>query len=280
MENYKQTIVITGASSGIGKATALFLDKLGFRVYAGVRKEADAQALEKEASENLCPIYLDVTDASTIRNAVNTLEKEAKIGTLGLVNNAGISINAPLEMASSEKIKELFNVNVIGLLELTKALLPFIRESRGRIINISSGHGLLALPDKSVYAASKFAVEAITDSLRVELHPFNIHVSSIVVGKVDTAVLDKIIADREKTVAATQPEIVKLYSPLLEYFDQEVKGIEGIPAIEVSKIVHKALTDNPPQAQYLIGPGVKKMRNLARLPVRLRDRLMYKALYG
>jgi short-subunit dehydrogenase len=280
MENYKQTIVITGASSGIGKATALFLDKLGFKVYAGVRKETDAQALEKEASENLCPIYLDVGDASTIRNAVNTIEKDAEIGTLGLVNNAGVSINAPLEMASSEKIKELFNVNVIGLLELTKALLPFIRESKGRIINISSGHGLLALPDKSVYAASKFAVEAITDSLRLELHPFDIYVSSIVVGKVDTAVLEKIIADREKTVAATPPEIVKLYSPLLEYFDQEVKGIPGIPAVEVSKIVYKALIDNPPQTQYLVGPGAKKMKNLARLPVRLRDRLMCKALYG
>ncbi len=162
---------------------------------------------------------------------------------------------------------------------MTKAFIPFLRQSKGRIINISSGHGLLAVPDKSIYAASKFAVQAITDSLRVELRPFDVTVSSIVVGKVDTAVLGKIMADRGKMVEAAPPEIVKLYSPLLEYFDKEVKGLPGIPAVEVAKIVAQALTTEKPKAQYLVGPGAKKMKNLARLPVGLRDWLMYKAIY-
>jgi short-subunit dehydrogenase len=138
---------------------------------------------------------------------------------------------------------------------------------------------LLAIPDKSVYAASKFAVQAITDSLWVELRPFDVSVSSIVVGKVDTAVLEKIIADRDKMIEAAPAEVVKLYSPLIEFFDKEVKELPGIPAIEVGKVVAQALTAEKPKAQYLIGPGAKKMKNLARLPIGLRDWLMVKAIY-
>ena len=112
----------------------------------------------------------------------------------GLVNNAGLSLNGPLELVPVPDIKKLMDVNVIGLLAVTKAFLPLLRESRGRIINISSGHGLLAIPDKSAYAASKFAVQAISDALRVELRPFGVSVSCLAVGKVDTEVLGKIVA--------------------------------------------------------------------------------------
>ena len=155
------------------------------------------------------------------------------------------------------------DVNVLGLLAVTKAFLPLLRQSKGRIINISSGHGLLAVPDKSIYAASKFAVQAITDSLRVELRPFDVSVSSIVVGKVDTAVLGKIIADRDRMIEAAPAEVVKLYSSLIEFFDKEVKELPGIPAVEVGKVVAQALNTEKPKAQYLIGPGAKKMKNLA-----------------
>ncbi len=275
----EQAIIVTGASTGIGKATALHLDKLGFKVFAGVRKEADGQALSKEGSDKLSPIFLDVTDGDSVAAAVNTVT-EVTGGTLyGLVNNAGLSLNGPLELVPTSEIKQLMDVNVLGLLAVTKAFLPLLRQSQGRIINISSGHGLLAVPDKSVYAASKFAVQAITDSLRVELSPFDVSVSSIVVGKVDTAVLGKIVADRDKMIEAAPTEVVKLYSPLIEYFDKEVKELPGIPALEVGKIVAQALTTEKPKAQYLIGPGAKKMKNLARLPVGLRDWLMVKAIY-
>ena len=275
----EQAIVVTGASTGIGKATALHLDKLGFKVFAGVRKEADDQALKQETSTKLRPIFLDVTDGDSIAAAVSTVTTETGGKLFGLVNNAGVSLNGPLELVPASEIKQLMDVNVLGLLAVTKAFLLLLRQSQGRIINISSGHGLLAIPDKSVYAASKFAVQAITDSLRVELRPFDVSVSSIVVGKVDTAVLGKIIADRDKMIKAAPPEVVKLYSPLLEFFDKEVKELPGIPAVEVGKIVAQALTAEKPKAQYLIGPGAKKMKNLARLPVGLRDWLMYKAIY-
>jgi NADP-dependent 3-hydroxy acid dehydrogenase YdfG len=275
----EQAVVVTGASTGIGKATALHLDKLGFMVFAGVRQETDGQALKKEASDKLRPIFLDVTLGDSIAAAVDTVAKETGGELYGLVNNAGVSLNGPLELVPVPDTKQLMDVNVLGLLAVTKAFLPLLRQSKGRLINISSGHGLLAVPDKSVYAASKFAVQAITDSLRVELCPFDVSVSSIVVGKVDTAVLGKIIADRDKMIEAAPPEVVKLYSPLFEFFDKEVKDLPGIPAIEVGKIVAQALTAETPKAQYLIGPGAKKMKNLARLPVGLRDWLMVKAIY-
>ena len=273
-------IVITGASTGIGKATALHLDHLGFRVFAGVRKEADGQALMKEASERLTPILLDVTDANAIANAVSTVT-EATAGKLfGLVNNAGLSLNGPLELLPVSEMKKLMDVNVLGLLAVTKAFIPLLRKHKGRLVNISSGHGLLAIPDKSVYAASKFAVQAVSDSLRVELRPFGVSVSYLVVGKVDTAVLGKIVADRDKMIEAAPPEVVQLYAPLFEFFDKEVKSLLGIPPGEVARVIAQALTTKRPKARYLIGPGAKKMKNLARLPVRLRDRLMYQALYA
>jgi NAD(P)-dependent dehydrogenase (short-subunit alcohol dehydrogenase family) len=275
-----QPIVITGASTGIGKATALHLDELGFRVFAGVRKEADGQALVKEASDKLTPILLDVTDDDSIFAAVTAVTESTSGELFGLVNNAGLSLNGPLELVPVSEIKKLMDVNVIGLLAVTKAFLPLLRKSQGRIVNISSGHGLLAVPDKSAYAASKFAVQAISDALRVELRPFGVSVSCLAVGKVDTAVLGKIVADRNKMIRAADPEIIELYSPLIEFFDSEVKDLPGIPPHEVGRVLAEAFITEKPKAHYLIGPGAKKMKNLARLPVGLRDWLLYKAIYS
>ena len=128
--------------------------------------------MKSESSEQLKPVFLDVADQESIKEAVESITSETNGHLYGLVNNAGLSLNGPLELLPFADIQQLIQVNVLGLLAMTQAVLPFIRESRGRIVNISSGHGLLAVPDKSVYAASKFAVQAISDSLRVELHPF------------------------------------------------------------------------------------------------------------
>ncbi len=277
--NNNKAIVITGTSTGIGKACALYLDKLGFKVYAGVRKRADGDNLKKEVSERLTPLILDVTDENSINMAAKVIEKETDVNLYGLVNNAGVSLNGPLELVPMSDIKKLMDVNVTGLLAVTKAFLPIIRKTKGRIVNISSGHGLLAIPDKSVYAASKFAVQAISDSLRVEVRPFGVGVSTIVVGKVNTEVLGKILADRKKMIESANPEVVKLYSSLIEFFDKEVKNIPGIEAIDVAKVISKALINKKPKAQYFIGPGAIKMKKLAGLPVKLREWMMYKTIY-
>ena len=280
MISNEQPIVITRASTGIGKATALHLDELGFRVFAGVRKEADGQALKKEASEKLTPTLLDVTDGDSIVSAVKEITKETAGKLFGLVNNAGVSLNGPLELIPVSDIKTLLDVNVLGLLAVTKAFIPLLRKGKGRLINISSGHGLLAIPDKSVYAASKFAVQAISDALRVELRPFGVSVSCLVVGKVETEVLGKIVADRDAMIRAANPKIIDLYSPLIKFFDSEVKDLPGIPPHEVGRVLAEAFTTEKPKAHYLIGPGSRKMKNLARLPVGLRDWLLYKAIYS
>ena len=275
----KQAVVITGASSGIGRATALHLDQLGFTVFAGVRKESDGVSLKNEASDNLKYLLLDVTDEVAVNVAMDTVAKQTDGRLYGLVNNAGVSLNAPLELMPKTKIQQVIDVNVVGLLSVTKSFIPLLRSGKGRIINISSGHGLLAVPDKSVYAASKFAVQAISDSLRLELGPFDIFVSSVVVGKVDTAVLGKILSDREQIIETSPSEIVKLYQPLFDFFDGEVKALPGIPPDEVASLISEVLMTDKPRSQYLIGPGASKMRNLARLPLVVRDWLMVKALY-
>jgi NAD(P)-dependent dehydrogenase (short-subunit alcohol dehydrogenase family) len=280
MDTHLRSVVITGASTGIGRATALHLDGLGFRVFAGVRRDDDGEALSRQASDRLTPVRLDVTDSNSIAEAVAVVDHETSGHLDGLVNNAGLSINGPLEMVPIEQVEMLMKVNVIGLTAVTQAFLPSLRNSRGRIVNISSGHGLLAIPDKSAYAASKFAVQAISDALRIELRPFGVAVSCLAVGKVETAVLDKIVAEREAMVRDAHPEVVKLYRPLIEFFDREVKDLPGIPPVEVGEVVARALTSAKPKPLYVVGPGARKMKNLARLPVGLRDWLLAKALYA
>jgi short-subunit dehydrogenase len=275
----KQQVLITGASTGIGFATAIYLDKIGMEVYAGVRKESDAQKLKANSSEKLTPVILDVCNAESIKSTFALISKQLGSDTLSLVNNAGLSLNGPLELLPQNGIKKLLDVNVYGLLSVTKTFLPLIRQSKGRLVNISSGHGLLAIPDKSVYAASKFAVQAVSDSLRLELKPFGVYVSNIVVGKVNTSVLGKIVNDRRKMLEGANPEIVKEYRSLIDYFDKEVKDIPGIEAIEVAKIIEDALVNPKPKAQYLIGPGAKKMKVLARFPQKMRDNMLYKAIH-
>jgi len=166
MDTRERAVLVTGASSGIGKATALALDARGFKVFAGVRKEEDREALREEASDALTPLQLDVTDRDAVGDAVARVGEETGGRLFGLVNNAGLSLNGPLELTPDSEIRSLFGVNVVGLLAVTRGFIPLLRKARGRLVNISSGHGLLAIPDKSVYAASKFAVQAIGDSLR------------------------------------------------------------------------------------------------------------------
>ena len=277
--NNKQTVLITGASSGIGYASALHMARSGMKVYAGVRKEDDKERLQKEGTENLTPIILDVCNQETIDLAFVTISDSIGTSTFSLVNNAGVSLNGPLEILPLEDIENLIRVNVTGLLAVTRSFIPLIRKTSGSLINISSGHGLMAIPDKSAYAASKSAVQAITDSLRVELRPFGVRVSSIVVGNVNTSVLGKILGDRQKMINQADPETLKLYSTLIEYFDKEVKNIPGIEPLEVAKVISKVLVEDKPKTEYLVGPGARKMKMLSRFPTKMRDNMLYNAIH-
>ena len=271
----QQAVVVTGASTGIGKAIALALDASGLRVFAGVRKEADGEKLRREAGPCLTPVLLDVTDDSSIARAVETVAKLANGRLYGLVNNAGVGLGGPLELVPITKTRELFEVNVIGLLAVTKAFLPLLRKAHGRVVNIGSLAGLLAMPGASSYAASKFAVQAITDSLRVELEPFGVQVTIVDPGAIESALWEKGRAQKKAILEAAPQELMDLYAPLIEIGKRLGAHPRDIlpPSCVADDVVH-ALTSKKPKVRYLVGPGPKKASRLARMPVRLRDWLL------
>ncbi len=201
------TAVVTGASSGIGEATARHLDSLGFTVFAGVRKPADAERVDAAGSERLRALELDVTDADSVAAAAEKVrEATAGTGLAALVNNAGIAVTAPLEFVPIDELRNQLEVNVIGQVAVTQALLPGLRAARGRIVNVSSIGGRIGLPLAGPYAASKFALEAISDSLRRELRHLGVKVVVIEPGGVKTPIWDKGTDTADAMLAKAPPE--------------------------------------------------------------------------
>ena len=186
------SVVITGASTGIGEACALHLDQLGWRVFAGVRKDSDGEALQRKASPRLMPVRIDVTDAASIAGAREIVARElGDRGLDGLVNNAGVVVAGPLEFVPMDDLRRQLEINVIGQIAVTQAFLSFVRTARGRIVNIGSVSGKMATPFVGPYAASKFAMEALTDALRCELRPWGIQVSIVEPGSIATPIWEK-----------------------------------------------------------------------------------------
>jgi short-subunit dehydrogenase len=262
----KQSILITGASTGIGKACALHLDNLGFMVFAGVRKEKDIDALCKEASDKLKPIILDVTKTETISDAVDTISHESAYPLFGLVNNAGIGISGVLEATPEAEFRKLLEVNAIGLHAVTRALLPLLRKHKGRIINIGSTASFIAGPGSSSYAASKFAVRAISDSLRLELKPFGMFVSLVAPGAIESDIWHKAQAYKKELRKSAAPELLEAYTLFIKAGDNMADSIKLIPALEVAKAVAHALTSKRPKYVYLVGKDAKKAYTLSKLP--------------
>jgi len=277
VENDK-AIVITGTSTGIGKACALYLDKLGYEVYAGVRKQADGNDLKKEASSRLTPIVLDVTDTDSISSAVSIIDKETGGNLFGLINNAGIGRGGALEVTPVTEMRKLMEVNVIGLMVVTQSFIPMLRKAKGRIINIGSTSGYLAFPGASLYSASKFAVRAITDSLRLELKPFGISVSLISPGAIESAIWEKGSEYKIKLRKTVNPHIAELYAQLRKFGDRLNKEVKKIPAIEVAKVVANALKLNKPKRYYFVGNDVKGAEKISKMPKALLDWIILKRI--
>ena len=270
------TVLITGTSTGIGRACALHLDSLGFTVYAGVRRSEDAKALQKETSERLKSIIMDVSDIDSIKNAAEQIKSETGGHIDGLINNAGIGLGGALEVTPLEEIHKLLNINVIGLLAVTKVFIPMLRESKGRIINIGSTAGYLAFPGASVYSASKFAVRAITDALRLELYHFGIKVVLVSPGAIESAIWDKGKAYREALQANTDPEIAPLYSALRRFGDSLYTDMKRIPASKVAEVAAKALTHKHLKRYYIVGNDAKGAKKATFLPTSILDRIILK----
>ena len=276
MSVHQRAIVITGASSGIGRATALHLDQLGFRVFAGVRREADGRALVEDASDKLTPILLDVTDDGSIATAVRSIADATAGGLFGLVNNAGLSLNGPLELVPVPEMKKLMDVNVIGLLAVTKAFLPLLRESRGRIINISSVNGELSIPTSGIYSASKFALEAISDALRMELKPWGIHVSVVQPGVTSTDIRAVAMDNWGKRHEQLPEEKQNLYESLFAKSTALIENIEKTAAghEDVTKSVIDALSSDTPYSRSMVGPDSQQWKEIINLPDDKRDEVL------
>ena len=272
------SVLITGASTGIGAACALALDGEGFRVYAGVRRAADGEALRQDASPRLTPLLLDVTDAASITEAAGRLRSDTGGSLAGLVNNAGIAVAGPLEFVSPERLRQQFEVNVVGVLAVTQALLPLLRTGPGRIVNISSVSGRLASPFVGPYCASKFALEALSDSLRVELNPWRIPVSVVEPGVINTPIWQKSLAANASVLDEMPPESRALYGREVAAMQQFARSAKGLEPLAVARVVLRALTDTRPKTRYVVGTDARLGVLLSRLPDRLRDWLLLNRL--
>lgn len=276
--NESRAVVIAGASTGIGEACALRLDRQGWQVFAGVRKEADGGRLKQQASCRLTPIILDVTDEAQIRAATESVRTTvADAGLAGLVNNAAIGIGGPLEFLPLDDLRRQLEVNLIGQVAVTQAFLPLIRKGQGRIVNMGSIGGRLATPFVGPYNASKFGMEAITDSLRQELRPWGIHVSIVEPGSIATPIWDKTRSMADEMQGKLSQEARDLYDPFIAPIREATAKFEqaGIPPDQVAKFVEHALTARRPKTRYVVGRDAQVQRVLAKFtPDRIRDRLV------
>jgi NAD(P)-dependent dehydrogenase (short-subunit alcohol dehydrogenase family) len=276
-----RSVLVTGASTGIGRATALRLDAAGRRVFAGVRREEDAGELRAAASERLVPLMLDVTDAEQIAAAAERVEAEAEGGLDGLVNNAGVAIPGPLETLPIEDFRRQIEVNLTAHVAVTQAMLGSIRRARGRIVFISSIGGRIAFPMTGAYHAAKFGIEAVGDVFRQELRSWGISVSIVEPGSIDTPIWERgeRIADEVNERSPEHQEV--LYGKAIERYRKVVKQTaeRGIAPDKVAVAIEHALTDSRPRTRYLVGIDAKVQARLKPLlPARLFDRIVARAM--
>jgi NAD(P)-dependent dehydrogenase (short-subunit alcohol dehydrogenase family) len=279
--NEKRSILITGASTGIGAGCAVGLARRGYSVYAGVRKPADGQRLVAEAGQGLVPVILDVTRAETIAATYKTLEEAlGKRGLDALFNNAGISLAGPIEFLSLDDLRRQLEVNVVGQVAVTQAFLPLLRKARGRIITTGSVGGFVATPFLAAYNMSKYAMEAFADALRVELKPQGIEVVLLQPAAIATEIWDKGSEAAEPYTKNPPPGFTELYGGFLagvQKFVAEGKERGHPPQVVLDAVVH-ALESSKPRTRYIMGQGATLRRVLRRLPDRLRDRVLLSAL--
>jgi NAD(P)-dependent dehydrogenase (short-subunit alcohol dehydrogenase family) len=276
--------LITGASSGIGRATALRLAAGGWTVLAGVRSAAAGDSVAAEApSGRVIPLELEVTDPEQIARAATVVAEQSGASVPGaldaLVNNAGIGIGGPLELISAEDLQRQFDVNVFGQIAVTGTLLPALRKGHGRIAFVSSVGGRVAMAFTAPYAASKHAIEAFGDALRVELHTSGVRVALIEPGAVATPIWGKSQAEADRLTVP--PELQEQYGKVPAAMEKVLRDTasRGVPAEQVAEAIEKALTARRPRARYVVGRDARMMIVVSRLlPDLVFDRIARRVL--
>ncbi len=262
-------VVVTGSSTGIGAATVVHLADQGFRVFAGVRTAADAEALASRTTGEVRPLVLDITDESMVASAARQVtDAVAGHGLSGLVNNAGSVYPAPLEFQPLSDFRAQLEVNLVGHLAVIQAFLPLIRQGSGRIVNVGSIGGKLVLPIHGAYSASKFGMEALSDALRLELRQWRIHVALIEPGATRTAIFGKTLERLDATRAALDARGERRYDAQLAALRVVVEktAADTAPAEDLADAIGHALMDARPKARYLAGKGAREAVALARTP--------------
>lgn len=272
-------VVVSGASTGMGAATARELAARGYHVLAGVRRESDADAVRADGIE---PVILDLTRSEHIEAVVDRIASDPDQRALqALVNNAGISVNAPVETLPLVDWRQLFEVNLFGHIALTQALLPFLHESHGRIVNISSVGGKIAMGTYGAYAGAKFALEAVSDALRRELAPHGVQVVVVEPGGVKTEMAGRGAATATRLALGMSVEQRQRYGDLVEAVIAQSAAFtrSGLPAERAGSVIAEAVTARRPRTRYTIGRDAAVLTRLARLlPDRTLDRIVAASL--
>lgn len=277
-----RAVVITGCSTGIGRASALHLDKLGFKVFAGVRKIEDAESICRDASASLIPLTIDITDNESISSAVKTVTQILDgQGLAGLVNNAGATFISPLEFFPWENLVDQVKVNLLGHIAVTQSFLGLIRKRRGRVINIGSIGGVQPVPFLFAYNACKAGMHAYTCSLRMEVGAQGIQVVLVIPGHIATPIWRKTGGKGELFSDSLSEEARAIYGSRIDAFVQTVRKMEqgGLQAESVAEVVARGLTVPKPKTCYLVGRDARLQSFLSKwVPDRIRDSLVLKAL--
>jgi NAD(P)-dependent dehydrogenase (short-subunit alcohol dehydrogenase family) len=275
------SVLITGAGRGIGKATTLRLATSGWTVYAGVRKPEDGEALVAElgttSAGEIIPVTLDVADEASVDALAAALPDTLD----GVVNNAGIAVDGPVESLTRERLRQQYEVNVFGAVGVTRAVLPKIRAAKGRIVFISSVSGRISTPWTGAYNSSKFALEGIADALRLELRPWKIHVSLVEPANTKTDMWESAQEVFDAGVAGMTDDERRLY-------DGHMKGVRrtlgmmlktASPVEGVAESVESALNAKRPRARYVVGvPAKVQVASSAVTPRPLLDFVLAKAM--
>ncbi|MHA7651432.1 SDR family NAD(P)-dependent oxidoreductase [Mycobacterium sp. ML4] len=272
-----ELIVVTGASTGMGAATAKELSRRGFHVLAGVRREVDADAL---CGDGIEPHILDITVDSDVAAVADRVARDQR-PLRALINNAGIAINSPVEALPIAQWRRQFEVNLFGHIAITQALLPALLSSSGTVVNISSVGGKVVLPTYGAYAGSKFALEAASDALRREVAELGVKVVVVEPGAVKTAMPERGIATAQELIADMSPAQLARYGELNAAVTAQARSFMeiGVPAEHAAKVIAKAATARHPRTRYTIGRDAAILVRISRvLPDRMLDRIVRRNL--
>jgi len=270
-----KTVLITGASSGIGRATAHRLAAEGHTVFAAARRTDRLEVLAAETTGTILPVQLDVTDTDSVRTAVATVAEHAPSGLDVLVNNAGYALTGPVETLDTDAVRAVYETNVIGLFDVTRAFLPQMRRNRrGRIVNVSSLLGRMTVPGSGVYGGTKYAVEALSDALRMEVRSFGIDVVIVEPGFVDTEIDTTGAMIAHDGAIADYAELEREMTAYLA-----AQGEAGATPETVAAVLARAATVRNPKARYVApAKDAVVLRLLTTLPTRVADRLKMQAV--